>query len=62
MNLTHIHLMLDHVPVLGTTLLAASLIVSGLMAWTANLGGKIRHTEIRSNASPALVGVNRDKD
>lgn len=24
---------------------------TGLMAWTANLGGQIRHTEIRSNAS-----------
>jgi hypothetical protein len=46
----------------GTTLLAASLIVSGLMAWTANRGGQIRHTEIRSEASPAPVGVNRDKD
>ena len=33
--------------------LAASLIVSGLMAWTANLGGQVRHTEIRANASPS---------
>lgn len=30
---------------------AASLIVSGLMGWTANPGGQIRHTEIRSNTS-----------
>jgi len=43
MSLTHLHLVL---------MLAASLIVSGLMAWTANVGGQIRHTEIRSNASP----------
>ena len=28
-------------------MLAASLIASGLMVWTANLGGQIRHTEIR---------------
>ncbi|MBL9169233.1 MAG: hypothetical protein JNN07_15945 [Verrucomicrobiales bacterium] len=33
-----------------STLLAASLIVSGLMGWTANLGGQIRHTEIRSSS------------
>lgn len=39
----------------GSLMLAASLIVSGLMAWTANLGGQIRHTEIRSNASPPAV-------
>ena len=30
--------------------LAAAVIVSGLMAWTANLGGQIRHTEIRTSA------------
>ena len=36
----------------GSLMLAASLMVSGLMAWTANVGGQIRHTEIRSNASP----------
>jgi uncharacterized membrane protein len=29
-------------------LLGASVIVGGLMAWTANLGGEIRHSEIRS--------------
>jgi hypothetical protein len=28
--------------------LLGSLAVSGLMAWTANLGGQIRHTEIQS--------------
>ena len=27
--------------------LLGALLVSGLMAWTANLGGQIRHTEIR---------------
>ena len=35
-------------------MLAASVVVSGLMAWTANLGGQVRHTEIRSSA-PAAV-------
>ena len=40
---------------LGVFVLVASLIVSGLMAWTANLGGQIRHTEIRADNSPAAV-------
>lgn len=31
--------------------LFGSLIVSGMMAWTANLGGQIRHSEIRSATS-----------
>ncbi len=31
--------------------LLGSLIVSGMMAWTANLGGQIRHSEIRSATS-----------
>lgn len=35
--------------------LFGSLIVSGLMMWTANLGGQIRHSEIRS-ATAALNG------
>ena len=42
----------------SVSLFAASLIVSGLMAWPANLGGQVRHTEIRprtslSNPNPA---------
>lgn len=35
------------------SLLVASSIVGVLMAWTANLGGQVRHTEIRANASPS---------
>ncbi len=31
--------------------LVAALLGSGLMAWTAHLGGQVRHTEIRSNAT-----------
>ncbi|HLI30727.1 MAG TPA: hypothetical protein VKV79_06470 [Terriglobia bacterium] len=34
------------------SLLVLALVVQGLMAWTANLGGQIRHTEIR----PAVSG------
>lgn len=33
--------------------LAAALVPAGAMAWTANLGGQIRHTEIRSGAVAA---------
>ena len=33
------------------SLLVPAVIVSGLMVWTASLGGQVRHTEIRANAS-----------
>lgn len=50
------------VPTWFTSLmLIASITVSGLMAWTANLGGQVRHTEIRSGAAPAAdKGVKDD--
>ncbi len=41
----------------GLLMLAAALIVSGLMAWTANMGGQIRHTEIRAGGSTPAVGI-----
>ena len=52
----------SRVPVwFSTIILAVSLIASGLMLWTANLGGKVRHTEIRAGASlPAGVHKNHD--
>jgi len=31
--------------------LALSLVVSGVMAWTANLGGQVRHSEIRAGGA-----------
>jgi len=34
--------------------------VGGLMAWTANLGGQIRHTEIRSASTAGGSEVERD--
>jgi hypothetical protein len=34
--------------------LIAGLMVAGMMVWIANLGGQIRHTEIRSSASASL--------
>ena len=39
----------------------ASLAVSGLMAWTANIGGQIRHTEIRVGAT-ASTPLSKDRD
>jgi hypothetical protein len=39
----------------STLALAAAVLVTGLMAWTANLGGQIRHPEIRPNALPATA-------
>jgi hypothetical protein len=33
--------------------LAAAAVVSGMMAWTALLGGRIRHTEVRPGATSA---------
>ena len=35
----------------GPLMIAPSLIVSGLMGWTTNLGGRIRHTEICDDTS-----------
>jgi hypothetical protein len=40
----------------GAGLLAAALVVGGLMIWTANLGGRVRHTEIRSQTVPSAGG------
>lgn len=39
----------------GICTLLAALIVSGLMGWTANLGGQVRHTEIRAASTSALA-------
>jgi len=36
----------------STLMLAGAIAVAGLMIWTANLGGQIRHTEIRSDTVP----------
>ncbi len=43
------------------TMLLASVVVGGLMAWTAGLGGQVRHSEIRASTGPASTGhVDRD--
>lgn len=41
------------------TALAAVLVAGGVMGWTANLGGQIRHTEIVGNAAR---GSDSDRD
>lgn len=43
--------------VLTVMVLPVVLLVSGLMAYTANLGGQIRHTEIRSGAVETQGGT-----
>jgi len=44
----------------GVVALMSALVVSGLLAWTANLGGQVRHTEIRSTSSGAPVERGQD--
>ena len=41
----------------GSIVLAGSLLVGGWMAWTANLGGQIRHSEIRSAVNAQADGA-----
>ena len=43
------------------TVLLGSLIVAGLLGWTANLGGQIHHSEIRASSSPQTQ-IQRDHD
>jgi uncharacterized membrane protein len=50
-------------PWFTSSAIVASLIVCGLMAWTSNLGGQVRHTEIRpSNGSSASIDVTAEKN
>lgn len=37
----------------GASVLLLTLVAAGLMAWTANLGGKVRHPEIRDSTMGA---------
>jgi uncharacterized membrane protein len=45
---------------IATATLVLSLIASGLMGWTANLGGQIRHTENRSDFTAPAEMQNGD--
>lgn len=40
----------------GIGLLVAAFVVGGLLTWTASLGGRVRHTEIRPQAPPSAGG------
>jgi hypothetical protein len=42
-------------PPVASTLLVLALALTGVLAWTAHLGGEIRHAEIRSGVSTASV-------
>jgi len=42
----------------ASSVLLVALVAAGLMAWTANLGGQVRHTEIRGSAP--VVSVHKD--
>jgi uncharacterized membrane protein len=44
-------------PGVAATGLVTSLIVSGMMAYTGLLGGRVRHTEVRAGATPADAAV-----
>jgi hypothetical protein len=49
-------------PIFTRATVLVSLIAAGLMARTANLGGKIHHTEIRAGATPpAEAGTEHDE-
>ena len=48
--------------VLTVTVLPVALLVTGLMAYTANLGGQIRHTEIRAGAVQTAEGAEGAED
>ena len=37
-----------------SAVLVAGVIVAGMMGWIANLGGQIRHSEIRANGGAAI--------
>lgn len=46
----------------GSLVLVVSLVASGLMAWTASLGGQLRHTEIRSGAGAPASSRDKNHD
>jgi uncharacterized membrane protein len=49
-------------PWLVLLVLVLSLAAGGALAWTANLGGQIRHTEIQSDAAPAVSATEKKHD
>ena len=47
---------------LALSVFTLALITGGLLAWTANLGGKVRHTEISADRSSALSTILKTRD
>lgn len=45
-----------------TTVFIGSLVVSGLIGWTANLGGQINHPEIRSEQTVQVEEEHKEED
>lgn len=48
-------LLFSRVKVLPSIVLALALLTTGMMAWVGNLGGQIRHTEIRAGGAQATA-------
>jgi hypothetical protein len=49
-------------PRLAASLLVATVVLSGALAWTAHLGGQIRHPEMRADASAATTSAEGESD
>ena len=47
---------------LASTLVGASLTVAMLMTWTANLGGRVRHTELRPHSTAPTVSREKNHE
>jgi hypothetical protein len=47
---------------LNSGMLALSLVVFGFSAWTANLGGQVRHTEIRPGVAAPAANAEHDEE
>jgi hypothetical protein len=49
-------------PAFAATMLAAAMVLSGAFAWTAHLGGLIRHDELRATASATTAPAKADQE
>lgn len=50
MNGAHLHLLLNHLPVVVPVALLFSIVAAGLRVHTSNLGGRIHHEELRERS------------
>ena len=42
--------------------LAVAIVTAGLMAWTANLGGRIRHSELQASGAPRVRAIEEGEE